>query len=483
MSVKVLDRVIETRLDSLAKRKFGMSRTAFAGIVFLAELLFIIAIAVATGIVYHMQAYGAVWDMEQYAAIGGLTGLAFGLPFLMQDDYSVESVLEGRRTNGRLFLAWNVAFAALAVIGFLTKTSAVFSRGWLILFYCAGLVTIIALNAAVHRSIGSMIERRLIRPRRLMLVGTAEELARMEREIADGAAGAQIVARLPVTEELLDDHQMDLRLDAALLSARTLGIEDVIISGAHYRGDFIEKAIASFSLLPVVIHLGAGGLIQRFKHARVARFGRTMTLSLTREPIGPFPALAKRGLDLVLALVAVVLLAPLFAVVAALIKFDSKGPVFFRQRRRGYNLAEFRMWKFRTMTTLDDGDVVKQATEGDARVTRIGRLLRKYSIDELPQLFNVIAGDMSLVGPRPHAVAHDRFFEKRIQMYPRRLNVKPGITGWAQVNGFRGATDTDYAMQQRVEHDLYYIDNWSLMLDLYIIVLTVISPRTMRNAY
>ena len=111
------------------------------------------------------------------------------------------------------------------------------------------------------------------------------------------------------------------------------------------------------------------------------------------------------------------------------------------------------------------------------------RFLRKYSIDELPQLFNVIAGDMSLVGPRPHAVAHDRFFETRIEMYPRRLNVKPGITGWAQVNGFRGATDTDHAMQQRVEHDLYYIDNWSLLLDVYIIVLTVLSPKALRNAY
>ena len=168
---------------------------------------------------------------------------------------------------------------------------------------------------------------------------------------------------------------------------------------------------------------------------------------------------------------------------ALLIRLDSRGPVFFRQRRRGFNLEEFGIWKFRTMTTLEDGDLVQQVTENDVRVTRVGRFLRKSSIDELPQLLNVLRGQMSLVGPRPHAVAHDRFFEKRILLYPRRLNVKPGITGWAQVNGFRGATETDELMRQRVEHDLYYIDNWSLVFDIYIVMLTVLSRKSMRNAY
>ncbi len=174
---------------------------------------------------------------------------------------------------------------------------------------------------------------------------------------------------------------------------------------------------------------------------------------------------------------------PLLAAVAILIKLDSKGPVFFCQRRRGYNLEEFGIWKFRTMTTLDDGDTIAQARQGDARITRIGTYLRKSSIDELPQLINVLWGEMSLVGPRPHAVAHDRFFEKRIAMYPRRLNVKPGITGWAQVNGYRGVTDTDACMARRVEHDLYYIDNWSLLFDIYIILLTIFSRKALRNAY
>ena len=193
--------------------------------------------------------------------------------------------------------------------------------------------------------------------------------------------------------------------------------------------------------------------------------------------------MSKRVFDLLSASAALVLLSPLLLAIVALIKFDSPGPIFFIQRRRGFNLEEFPIWKFRTMTALDDGDVVRQATQNDMRVTRIGRLLRKYSLDELPQLFNVVRGEMSLVGPRPHAVAHDRFFEKRIARYPRRLNMKPGITGWAQVNGFRGATETDDAMSRRVEHDLYYIDNWSVSFDFYIVLLTVVSRKASLNAY
>ena len=185
---------------------------------------------------------------------------------------------------------------------------------------------------------------------------------------------------------------------------------------------------------------------------------------------------------MVTAALALIALSGVFAIVAVLIKWDSQGPVFFKQRRLGYNQREFKIYKFRSMTAMDDGDHVQQARRDDPRVTRIGRILRRYNIDELPQLINVLKGEMSIVGPRPHAVAHDRIFEKRIGMYPRRLNVRPGITGWAQVHGHRGVTDTDDKMTARVEHDLYYIDHWSIWLDLYIVMLTVVSPKAYRNA-
>ena len=154
----------------------------------------------------------------------------------------------------------------------------------------------------------------------------------------------------------------------------------------------------------------------------------------------------------------------------------------FRQRRGGYNLAEFRIWKFRTMSTLDDGEHVVQAQRNDARLTAIGGFLRRFNLDELPQLINVLKGEMSIVGPRPHALAHDKEATRKIEAYSRRLNVRPGITGWAQVNGFRGPTLTVDLMQARLEHDLYYIENWSLLLDVKILILTLFRGFG-QNAY
>lgn len=463
--------------------RFGLSRAAFEGSVFFAELVAITLVAVATGVAYHLYMYDGAGDISRFASIGGLIGLAYGLNFLLQDEYDVDSLLEGRRTNGRVLSAWTLAFAALAVVGFLTKTTAMFSRGWLIIFFASGLTTVIALNTILYRRLGTLIERGFIRARRMMIIGTRAELAKLEREIADGSASASVGLRIVLDDSMGNDRAIDALLDGAVKNARLMNIEDVVIAGIGYRGGFIEKAIAAFNLLPVVLHLGAGGFVSRFKHARVARFGRMRTLSLTREPIGPFQALSKRMFDIAVASVALILLSPLLIAVAAIIKYDSAGPVFFRQRRRGYNLEEFPIWKFRTMTTMEDGAVVRQATQGDSRVTRVGRILRKYSIDELPQLINVLRGEMSIVGPRPHAVAHDKLFEKRIALYPRRLNVKPGITGWAQVNGFRGATETEESMAQRVDHDLYYIDNWSLLFDVYIVLLTAFSRKVYQNAY
>jgi exopolysaccharide biosynthesis polyprenyl glycosylphosphotransferase len=206
-------------------------------------------------------------------------------------------------------------------------------------------------------------------------------------------------------------------------------------------------------------------------------------ITIASPPLGPWQLLTKRVLDALVAGVALVLLAPLFAVIGILIKLSSPGPVFFLQRRSGYNGVEFRIFKFRTMVTLEDGDRITQASKGDPRVTKIGRILRRCNLDELPQLLNVLRGEMSMVGPRPHAVAHDREFARQIASYARRLNVPPGITGWAQVNGFRGPTRTTDVLCARIEHDLYYIENWSVHFDLYIVFLTLFSPNAYANTH
>ncbi len=200
-------------------------------------------------------------------------------------------------------------------------------------------------------------------------------------------------------------------------------------------------------------------------------------------PLSLLEVVQKRIFDLVVAAFALIPLTPLLVLVAVLVRIGSPGQVFFVQRRYGFNQQPFRIVKFRTMGTLDDGAVIVQARPDDPRLTRIGRWLRRLNIDEIPQLFNVLTGDMSLVGPRPHALSHDREYERRISLYARRHNVKPGITGWAQIHGLRGETDTDEKMRKRVEYDLFYIDNWSLWLDLKIIARTVLSAAAYRNAY
>jgi len=193
-----------------------------------------------------------------------------------------------------------------------------------------------------------------------------------------------------------------------------------------------------------------------------------------RSLAGPIGGGLKRGLDLVVASLALLALAPLLAAIAAAVKLDSPGPLLFRQRRAGYRGRVFRIYKFRTMTTLEDGRDFRQAARDDARVTRVGRLLRRTSLDELPQLINVLRGEMSLVGPRPHALLQEQTFRLQNQSYALRRMAKPGITGLAQVSGARGAADSPQKLARRLEFDLHYIRNWSLWLDLKILLRTAV---------
>ena len=188
--------------------------------------------------------------------------------------------------------------------------------------------------------------------------------------------------------------------------------------------------------------------------------------------------------DYILGSICLVIAMPLMALIAIAIKFDSAGPVFFIQKRHGFNGQEIDIYKFRSMICAREDDLnIPQATENDQRFTRLGKFLRRTSLDELPQLINVLQGRMSLVGPRPHAVAHNNSYKSRINNYLSRHRIKPGITGWAQVNGWRGETDTDEKMSERVSHDIYYINHWSLMLDLRILFMTLFVGFVNRNAY
>jgi undecaprenyl-phosphate galactose phosphotransferase/putative colanic acid biosynthesis UDP-glucose lipid carrier transferase len=202
------------------------------------------------------------------------------------------------------------------------------------------------------------------------------------------------------------------------------------------------------------------------------RDGLSLAVTRQRAPLNAFERAVKRTLDVVGSMTAILFLWPLFLIAAIAVKLDSGGPIIFQQRRTGFNGKEFVIFKFRTMTVLEDGPAITQACRGDLRATRVGKFLRRSSIDELPQLFNVLNGDMSLVGPRPHAVAHDREYKAHIADYGFRHHIKPGITGWAQVNGLRGETRSVEKMTERVKLDLWYINHWSLGFDIKILVRT-----------
>ena len=223
---------------------------------------------------------------------------------------------------------------------------------------------------------------------------------------------------------------------------RFLRPDDVFVLVPWTDAAEVERCIDAFLRVPSALHLRPGAVMDRFPDLQITRVGGVSGINIGRRPLNVGEVVLKRAFDLTVATIALVSLSPLLAAIAVAIKLDSPGPVFFRQKRYGFNQQPFGVFKFRSMRT-DAGAAFRQATRNDSRITRVGAILRRTNLDELPQILNVLRGEMSLVGPRPHALAHDRSFERRIALYARRHNVRPGITGWAQVNGFRGETQTD----------------------------------------
>jgi len=231
------------------------------------------------------------------------------------------------------------------------------------------------------------------------------------------------------------------------------------------------------------VYLAADFFAFNLLHARWGALGGVPTVSLHETPFYGVDGWLKRLEDIVLGSLILMIIAIPMLIIGIFVKLTSPGPALFRQRRYGLNGEVIHVLKFRSMSVTEDGDEIKQATEGDVRITKLGAFLRRTNLDELPQFLNVIEGTMSIVGPRPHAIAHNELYRTKIQGYMLRHKVKPGISGWAQVNGWRGETDTLDKMEKRIEHDLDYIRNWSLLWDLQIIFMTVFGSGAHRNAY
>jgi Undecaprenyl-phosphate glucose phosphotransferase len=384
---------------------------------------------------------------------------------------------------GAVALAFSFLLSAL----FLLKFAEPYSRATFIFQFITVEVAVLSARAVLYSRLQSSIAAGLVDARRVVLIGDPSHCARFFGQLK--GIGIRAVGSYPFPERLdpdgADRHsdRAESELRALTEACRRVKPDDILILTNQDRFPHIRGLISSLSALPVGLHVVLPEATEFLATARIVEFGNTLTMQVWQPPMSKIEQMAKRVFDIVTAAIAIVALSPLLAMVAIAIKLDSRGPVLFRQTRHGYNNEVINVLKFRTMTKLENGDNFVQAVRNDERITRVGAILRRANIDELPQLINVLSGEMSIVGPRPHATAHNKLFEDRISLFSRRHVVKPGITGWAQVNGYRGATDTLEKMQRRVEHDLYYIDNWSFWFDIRIIIMTIFSKSAYTNAY
>ena len=289
----------------------------------------------------------------------------------------------------------------------------------------------------------------------------------MNRIVLQGGESAEIIGKIQELSEFVRKNSIDIIYIALPMSSQPR-VLDLL--------DSLKDTTVSIYFVPDIFIFD---LIQ----ARIDDVGGIPVVAVCETPFSGFNGLIKRASDIIFSIVILILISPLFLAVAIGVKLSSKGPILFKQRRYGLDAHEILVYKFRSMTVTENGDKVTQATKHDARITPFGRFIRRTSLDELPQFFNVLQGRMSIVGPRPHAVAHNEMYRKVIKGYMIRHKVKPGITGWAQVNGLRGETDTVDKMEARIQYDLDYLRQWSLALDTKIIVRTVILVFKDRNAY
>jgi Undecaprenyl-phosphate glucose phosphotransferase len=427
----------------------------------------------------------------RYAAVT-LLGAALLIQHLaVAGAYRLERLHNFQRQARKVAIAWTTVFALLVTAGFLLKISAQFSRVWLVSWYVGTAFALLGTRLCVALVLQGWTKRGLCF-HTIAIVG-ADGIGQqfIEAVTSKQGAGFRIAGVFDDRAARRPDSVRGVPVLGSVCDlvdyVRHQPVDTVVIALPLSANRRILDLIRQLRMLPVGVQLLSDAIGFDLINRPFTSPAGIPAINVVDRPISGWNFVAKRAIDVTIASFALVALVPLFVMTAVLIKLDSRGPVLFRQMRLGFNNNTFSIYKFRTMHT-DALDVTAErlVTRGDARVTRIGRLLRRTSLDELPQLWNVILGDMSLVGPRPHpprAKAADKLYDEVVAGYAARHRVKPGMTGWAQVNGWRGETDTIEKIQKRIEHDLYYIENWSIEFDLLILARTAVAALAAKNAY
>ncbi|MBX9909549.1 MAG: undecaprenyl-phosphate glucose phosphotransferase [Beijerinckiaceae bacterium] len=458
------------------------------------RLFDVLAVVGVGGFVYWLYVAGNVESATTYQITIPLLAVGALGTFQALQLYHIGALRHFITMAVRLTAGWTTLFLITLAAFFFLKIGDQVSRVWLASLYAGGLGALLFERLCVTLGVRHLTRMGRLE-RRTAIVGGGEagealiKALEMQRDTGLRVCG--------VFDDRNDDRSPDLvagypklgTIDDLVEFARRTKLDLVIFTLPISAEARLLTMLRKLWVLPIDIRLSAHMSKLRFRPRSYSYIGAVPVLDVFDRPIADWDIVVKFLFDKVVGTLALIALSPLMIATAIAIKLDSKGPVLFRQKRYGFNNELIEVFKFRSLYhEMSDFAASKQVTKDDPRVTRVGRFIRKTSIDELPQLFNVVLkGDLSLVGPRPHAIhakASDRAYEQVVDGYFARHKVKPGITGWAQVNGWRGETDTEDKIQRRVEHDLYYIENWSVLLDIYILVKTPLSLMTKNeNAY
>ena len=466
------------------------SPIVLAGTVRLIEFALTVLVGSAIYVAYVVPNEGFEW--HYVGAILVIAGMSM-LALQAADVYQVQAFRGHEKQYMRLASAWSVVFLIAISMSFFAKAGHEFSRVWLGSFYVVGLATLIGFRRALFLLVRRWTEQGRLDRRTVVVGADARGESLINAIVAQRDNDVRIVG-------LFDDRNDD-RAPTTIAGRAKLGtVDDLVEFARRTRIDLvifslpisaegrILQMLKKLWVLPVDIRLAAHSNKLRFRPRAYSYIGNVPVLDVFDKPITDWDVVTKMLFDRFIGGLLLLLASPVMLLAALAIKLDSPGPVFFKQKRYGFNNELIEVYKFRSMY-VDQCDAAASVlvTKGDSRVTRVGAFLRKTSLDELPQLINVaVKGNLSLVGPRPHAVhakAENRLYDEAVDGYFARHRVKPGITGWAQINGWRGETDTQEKIQRRVEHDLYYIENWSVLLDLYILARTPFAVFNTENAY
>ena len=439
---------------------------------------------------------------EFYVALGQP---AFYIPVILASCLLANVLFNAARTHritayrtifnqtSRVLAGWTVVMVVLAVGIFFLKAGDLFSRVWLASWFVSGAMLLVAYRLALRALVMRWTRQGRLR-RRTAIVGGGSDAETLINQVTAGASND--IALLGLFDDRFDVRSPDsvagipkLGKVADLIAfARRTSVDLVIVSMPLSAEKRVLDMLTQLWVLPVDIRLSAHMSKLKFTNKAYSYVGDIAVFDMADRPISDWNLVFKWVFDKLVALGALTLLSPVMLATAIAIKLTSKGPVFFRQKRHGFNNELINIFKFRSMRTdMTDVAAATLVTKGDPRVTAVGRFIRRTSIDELPQLFNVLMGQLSIVGPRPHALqakADNKLYYEAVEGYFARHRVKPGMTGWAQINGWRGETDTIDKIMQRVNHDLYYIEHWSILFDLYILMMTPVSlVAKNENAY